>query len=67
MAVEFDYPRWSATDARRWLRDNNVKYKGSVVATKYSLRYNMDVRGFIFRTFGSKRTSKGIRLIFGFR
>ena len=66
MAVEFDVPRWSPIDARRWLRDNNIQYKGSVVATKYSLRYNMDVRRHKLRTFGSKRTNRGIRLIFGF-
>ena len=66
IAVEFDVPRWSPTEARRWLKDNDIRYKGSVVATKYSLRYNMDVGMHRLRTFGSKRTNRGIRFIFGF-
>jgi len=65
IALEFDKPRWTPAQARKWMKDNDVNYIGRAVQTAYSIRYDI-TKNRRFKTFGSKRTAQGIRLIFGF-
>jgi len=65
IALEFDKPRWTPVQARKWMKDHDINYFGRAVQTPYSIRYNT-AKNMRFKTFGSKRTAQGIRLIFGF-
>jgi len=64
---------WKAKDARKWLKDNNLKPLGKVHKTKKrgtkpggSLKYTIKPAE-DFKKIGFKKTAKGISLLLGFK
>jgi hypothetical protein len=65
-SVLFDNKRWLTSEARRWLKDHNIKPIKPVHKTPNFHRYRI-VDPNEFKSFSTKKMDNGIELVIGYK